>query len=158
MLKYSFNPHTHEGCDMSESNTKYSFTKFQSTHPRRVWHKIRYNIGEYLCFNPHTHEGCDEARKAAEEARKVSIHTPTKGVTKAIIGHLIGRYVSIHTPTKGVTAHTSIKKSSNKCFNPHTHEGCDVLSALKILSPMVFQSTHPRRVWHLTGFKRPKRG
>ena len=40
-------------------------------------------------------------------AQKVSIHTPTKGVTKvdlpAIVVFLV---VSIHTPTKGVTSGT----------------------------------------------------
>ena len=38
------------------------------------------------CFNPHTHEGCD-ARDIMQFAwDKVSIHTPTKGVTAAIVG------------------------------------------------------------------------
>ena len=58
-------------------------------------------------FNPHTHEGCDEEIPLLLCARKrVSIHTPTKGVTASI----------------GTTPHHSF------CFNPHTHEGCDLMS------------------------------
>ena len=41
------------------------------------------------------------------------------------------------------------------CFNPHTHEGCDaaVLSLLLMLPR--FQSTHPRRVWHISFLSLP---
>ena len=34
------------------------------------------------------------------------------------------------------------------CFNPHTHEGCDIWVLPEDIGPMKFQSTHPRRVWH----------
>ena len=34
------------------------------------------------------------------------------------------------------------------CFNPHTHEGCDkILISFYLYFLIVFQSTHPRRVW-----------
>ena len=79
--------------------------KFQSTHPRRVWHRF--------CAS-------------STEVISVSIHTPTKGVTFSAHVDLrsmflfqsthprrvwrgkggsgsIRRAVSIHTPTKGVT-------------------------------------------------------
>ena len=36
-------------------------------------------------------------------AQKVSIHTPTKGVTVNLVTDISGYSVSIHTPTKGVT-------------------------------------------------------
>ena len=54
-------------------------------------------------FNPHTHAGCDIARCHFFIFKKVSIHTPTQGVTdKRIVG--VGSFiVSIHTPTQGVT-------------------------------------------------------
>ena len=53
----------------------------------------------------------------------VSIHTPTKGVTK-YQGVMDGAQdVSIHTPTKGVTYMKTEEESCNQ-----------------------FQSTHPRRV------------
>ena len=35
--------------------------------------------------------------------------------------------VSIHTPTKGVTLETAMSSSYKSCFNPHTHEGCDMI-------------------------------
>ena len=36
-LYISFNPHTHEGCDLNCHNLKATHEVFQSTHPRRVW-------------------------------------------------------------------------------------------------------------------------
>ena len=37
-------------------------------------------------------------------------------------------------------------KITHGCFNPRTHEGCDLISSNDSLSPYAFQSTHPRRV------------
>ena len=34
------------------------------------------------------------------------------------------------------------------CFNPHTHEGCDFCDDGYFNMRALFQSTHPRRVWH----------
>ena len=34
-------------------------------------------------------------------------------------------------------------------FNPHTHAGCDSIQPDKLKSIAMFQSTHPRRVWHI---------
>ena len=121
----SFNPHTHEGCDI---------TKFISLRKRKS-------------FNPHTHEGCDfhnvhlvkpQYRFQSTHPRRVwlshrhmftaqvgvSIHTPTKGVTYNNDFKGLTESVSIHTPTKGVTA-----------------------NSLKVSPKIMFQSTHPRRVW-----------
>ena len=33
------------------------------------------------------------------------------------------------------------------CFNPHTHEGCDIMMSWCFSHVPLFQSTHPRRVW-----------
>ena len=54
-----FNPHTHAGCDINK-NVFGSVLMFQSTHPRRVWLP---------------------AIDALNAKKKVSIHTPTQGVT-----------------------------------------------------------------------------
>ena len=54
-------------------------------------------------FNPHTHEGCDKAFSLYNVMPQVSIHTPTKGVTRLRKWFLKEYDVSIHTPTKGVT-------------------------------------------------------
>ena len=120
----SFNPHTHAGCDGTQSWLAFDFVvsihtptqgvtlqmdvstrhalKFQSTHPRRVWREASTYSFTFACFNPHTHAGCDRAETAYRGRGLVSIHTPTQGVTyrqaEAIITH---------------------------CFNPHTHAGCD---------------------------------
>ena len=62
----------------------------------------------------------------------VSIHTPTKGVT--VLSSYIYRtlIVSIHTPTKGVTSGSATINTELSGFNPHTHEGCDANSNLKM--------------------------
>ena len=97
---------------------------FQSTHPRRVWQKGACHIRLSNSFNPHTHEGCDAQKYVIQHKIEVSIHTPTKGVTKLWTGDRENWEVSIHTPTKGVT--------SVKYMYEHEEQ---------------FQSTHPRRVW-----------
>ena len=101
-------------------------------------------------FNPHTHEGCDPSGKSWLDAYRVSIHTPTKGVTNFCVAFCYRFTVSIHTPTKGVTygyltltvfvdvsihtptkGVTKVSKSfqlTDFGFNPHTHEGCDKAS------------------------------
>ena len=79
---------------------------FQSTHPRRVWQYDDFEI----------------------RAIRVSIHTPTKGVTANGGKPVESQLVSIHTPTKGVTREL-----------PRT------------LVNLKFQSTHPRRVWPYNG-------
>ena len=141
-----FNPHTHEGCD------------------------CRYYAGSspLRCFNPHTHEGCDKSKFRWFPLRSVSIHTPTKGVT--CIGHIYfpNWKVSIHTPTKGVTTewiesvisclvsiHTPTKGvtfmgvhlPAFKSVSIHTPtKGVTKYGFLRKVF-MLFQSTHPRRVW-----------
>ena len=57
----------------------------------------------------------------------VSIHTPTKGVTSINRQKGVSLIVSIHTPTKGVTLYRNVQWRNMKSFNPHTHEGCDLL-------------------------------
>ena len=84
-----------------------SGVSFQSTHPRRVWRLIRpililivsfnphthagcdlwtyYYLWLWCCFNPHTHAGCDKTNQTSIDINRVSIHTPTQGVTMFII-------------------------------------------------------------------------
>ena len=123
---WSFNPHTHEGCDFLSLKLTLPPTVFQSTHPRRVWPLSVANL-LHVCssFNPHTHEGCDTTTKVTDGNMQVSIHTPTKGVTFKSDATDFPIPVSIHTPTKGVT---------DLCGN--------------LSRTLGFQSTHPRRVWH----------
>ena len=76
-----FNPHTHEGCDSIVAWSLLVLMVFQSTHPRRVWRFYEQVQKRYQCFNPHTHEGCDQHTHQCKTWQRVSIHTPTKGVT-----------------------------------------------------------------------------
>ena len=57
--------------------------------------------------------------------RRVSIHTPMKGVTISLLRLYKPSNVSIHTPMKGVTPLPPRLFSLPARFNPHTHEGCD---------------------------------
>ena len=99
-----FNPHTHEGCDLI----------------------IATNKNRCSSFNPHTHEGCDtNSLNIRYTAILVSIHTPTKGVTRQrlILFQILFRFQSTH---------------------PRRVWPCNRLTLIK---PKQFQSTHPRRVW-----------
>ena len=95
-----FNPHTHAGCDnifLTVCNTP-------------------------LSFNPHTHAGCDFLDKVIISYFKVSIHTPTQGVTVAKVFGGYMCFVSIHTPTQGVTLYLiTYYKSANliHCYANH---------------------------------------
>ena len=121
---------------------------FQSTHPRRVWHR-RCNINIIvMSFNPHTHAGCDEEVKNANKVDRVSIHTPTQGVT--IPPSPYCREILFQsTHPRRVWLLPVIAVTLIKGFNPHTHAGCDISNLLYKDIPVEFQSTHPRRVWQI---------
>ena len=98
---------------------------FQSTHPRRVWLSKSLSSNIILSFNPHTHEGCDSINLNYMFMDKVSIHTPTKGVTRILsLTLLLSRFQSTHPRRVWLTYG----------YSPRYAE--------------LFQSTHPRRVWH----------
>ena len=124
---WSFNPHTHAGCDSPREmlpfylgvsihtptqgvtqSTPYSlshFPKFQSTHPRRVW-QVRAEIINRIGLFQSTHPRRVWLNEVSQkiDSEKVSIHTPTQGVTKAsTVVSGASALVSIHTPTQGVT-------------------------------------------------------
>ena len=121
--------------------------RFQSTHPRRVWLISSICSGDFhcfnphthagcdwnsgwlwsalLCFNPHTHAGCDAVGYFDLISSKVSIHTPTQGVTILSEQEQWILFVSIHTPTQGVTGGYIDVTRAQDGFNPHTHAGCD---------------------------------
>ena len=165
----SFNPHTHEGCDLSCGNILIVRLCFNPhTHEGCDIHPDFHLVG-FRGFNPHTHEGCDSTctlmhifmlKFQSTHPRRVWLISTDKqfGMAK----------VSIHTPTKGVTFRRSKSSFVAIRFNPHTHEGCDFTVNVKLLGKAVsihtptkgvtlckvdnqgtneFQSTHPRRVW-----------
>ena len=91
-------------------------------------------------------KGVTEYKTSFDRFNGVSIHTPTKGVTNDCIAYVSPIGVSIHTPTKGVTHISITNMKAMPSFNPHTHEGCDLITTLTITGRDKFQSTHPRRV------------
>ena len=121
----SFNPRTHEGCDLPNSSSACSKS----------------------CFNPRTHEGCDSVVKRCNQILVVSIHAPTRGATGSPAYSSLPICVSIHAPTRGATSASvetitpsafqsthprGVRQRLCKAiyqtvsFNPRTHEGCDV--------------------------------
>ena len=121
----SFNPHTHEGCDCWCVATTTSNVTFQSTHPRRVW---------LIAI-------------ATSNAIKTFQSTHPRRVWQPAGSNLyIPAGFNPHT-------HEGCDRLSVSCchpmrgFNPHTHEGCDYLRWFRSISSLMFQSTHPRRVW-----------
>ena len=103
LASWSFNPHTHAGCD---SRAKYLDLAIACFNPHTHagcdfgWVKA---LSRITGFNPHTHAGCDEDKERFDAIRKVSIHTPTQGVTWVMPEY----------------------KVCSDSFNPHTHAGCD---------------------------------
>ena len=151
----SFNPHTHAGCDIQHVFRLAGYLMFQSTHPRRVWQMVFFRRIWFVIVSIHTPtQGVTKITGQAEDMLDVSIHTPTQGVTILIVQWYPDTKVSIHTPTQGVTLARLIStqswkfqsthprrvwqtfvpcQASCRCFNPHTHAGCD-LNLLIIIS------------------------
>ena len=99
-----------------------------------------------VSFNPHTHAGCDAVAAAPPEAgERVSIHTPTQGVTLVNLQTQGALTVSIHTPTQGVTV-DSIKEENNFVVSIHTPTQGVTQCDYCVHKKSKFQSTHPRRV------------
>ena len=69
--------------------------------------------------------GSDGACSCHMHSTRVSIHTPTWGVTAAERSDWEKKVVSIHTPTWGVTACPPALQTLQEGFNPHSHMGSD---------------------------------
>ena len=82
-----FNPHSHEGSDLTAGRCLMNLSKFQSTLPRRERLPTYLTTVLIMCnFNPHSHEGSDLLYLVLIMIRlKISIHTPTKGATRITI-------------------------------------------------------------------------
>ena len=133
----SFNPHTHEGCDMLESKlyeigyvSIHTPTKgvticflnyfrcgmFQSTHPRRVWRQKTKCIHNHFKFQS-THP------------RRVWL------IFIFGIPHLLRFNPHTH---EGCDRKSKNQKRYHLSFNPHTHEGCDWTSETFLLRLISF--------------------
>ena len=101
---FCFIPHTHEGCDVKTQLWALSKLTFQSTHPRRVWHRfgfggvhddwfqsthprrvwldfITLNVNKPKFQSTHPRRVWPVTLQLFDNCLVVSIHTPTKGVT-----------------------------------------------------------------------------
>ena len=128
----------------------YNMSKFQSTHPRRVWRFSPSLLVNWIMFQS-THPRRVWPALVASDGRtlKVSIHTPTQGVTSPICRQIKSCIVSIHTPTQGVT-YACIYKWFYLPVSIHTPTQGVTPQIVLLITDNRFQSTHPRRVWHCT--------
>ncbi len=79
-----------------------AYSMFQFTRPRRARRATRLAGTGWECFNSRAHEGRDRRMLLGEWCNNVSIHAPTKGATRCVIGCL-----------------------DAMCFNSRAHEGRD---------------------------------
>ena len=100
---------------------------FQSTHPRRVWHNVAYHLTcSDLFQSTHPRRVWPMLRINSRCFIVVSIHTPTKGVTH-FFNDYFSRILGFNPHThEGCDLLGSLVMIHVFCFNPHTHEGCDI--------------------------------
>ena len=149
---------------------KGSWQEFQSTHPRRVWRPFNTHTGVQVSFNPHTHAGCDLTFTSTTISFcGFNPHTHA-GCDFFTLCNLYNRSSFNPHTHAGCDPGSPSHSIFTPCFNPHTHAGCDsqyspyrsIISVsihtptqgVTILRRMIFitimfQSTHPRRVWLL---------
>ena len=95
----NFNPRSREGSDTRVGRARHPMWHF---NPRsREGSDLALSSGVLRCcdFNPRSREGSDvQLIRRCRAVRAISIHTPTKGVTKGSLvrGHIVS--ISIHTP------------------------------------------------------------
>ena len=163
-----FNPHTHEGCDLSPKKivplhqvsihtpTKgvtldhrlYPSHHLVSIHTptKGVTYSSRPNFLPYLRFNPHTHEGCDSICMSKFPLSYCFNPHTHEGCDAALLRVLqaLGT-VSIHTPTKGVTCIPDDSRTF-QIVSIHTPTKGVTQKLTTESIRLEFQSTHPRRV------------
>ena len=102
------------------------------------------------CFNPHTHTGCDIPSLGSSKSNiSFNPHTHT-GCDCWRLRTSYLRGVSIHTPIQGVTSVTLFAIIPNILFqSTHPYRVWLAAEAAKIAEEK-FQSTHPYRVWPFT--------
>ena len=124
---HNFNPHSHEGSDHGSFIFSQHWKYFNPHSHEGSDVVLITSTLHFLHFNPHSHEGSDEMKYGDGRLQKISIHTPTKGVTEYDYDISWQCVISIHTPTKGVTMH----------------------GEQSMIQFRKFQSTLPRREWPL---------
>ena len=125
-LSFGFNPHTHAGCDC----TSVSFANLSGCFNPHTHAGCDFSEGRalkgHISFNPHTHAGCDIYKRLENIGLIVSIHTPTQGVT-TFSGRCRDKKKKFQsTHPRRVWLFNNAAKMEEMSFNPHTHAGCDV--------------------------------
>ena len=94
-----------------------------------------------ICFNSRTREGCDST-KAPDLIRTAGFQFTHPGGVRLDREHTwrAGGQVSIHAPGRGATAHYLCVRSSKRCFNSRTREGCDIEEGMKPAPAASFNS------------------
>ena len=122
------------------------FEMFQSTHLHEVW---RYNTVDIFfpeCFNPHTYMRCDAPLYQPRDIGRVSIHTPTWGVTDWI-GTSSNRWWFQSTHLHEVWLLKQSQLIYTRMFqSTHLHEVWQCVMILYVIL-LMFQSTHLHEVW-----------
>ena len=141
-----FNPHTHEGCD--PSTPLWCWRQQVSIHtPTKGVTVIMPAELKAKAVSIHTPtKGVTSKLSRTSPNSQVSIHTPTKGVTEGRLWGTQQTFVSIHTPTKGVTDQVRVI-GADLCVSIHTPTKGVTLTKRCLRFVLMFQSTHPRRVW-----------
>ena len=120
----SFNPHTHEGCDLN--NLSSSAAQFSFNPHTHEGCDIALVLVAFMMigFNPHTHEGCDYwEQKTNQRLKFQSTHPRRVWPFFPFLLHLMLRFQSTHP--RRVWRLWRRHSVSARSFNPHTHEGCD---------------------------------
>ena len=112
--------------------------RFQSTHPRGVRLFLVSPVTSSKSFNPRTHEGCDIPRASKSADGKVFQSTHPRGVRHQVALPWRAEHVSIHAPTRGATDGAAFVVMRVYCFNPRTHEGCDIVLTIRTLRLFCF--------------------
>ena len=97
-------------------------------------------------FNPHSHEGSDTGRiKRVRRMVHFNPHSHKGSDLLSLVALLALLEISIHTPTKGATKAEAKVRQHISNFNPHSHEGSDKGGSESTAAYIQFQSTLPRR-------------
>ena len=102
LFLWSFNPHTYMRCDLFAW----------------IWGMVE------TSFNPHTYMRCDNRGKTVCWYDRVSIHTPTWGVTANSMNYKINQMFQ-STHLHEVWPAWKAATGWSTCFNPHTYMRCD---------------------------------
>ena len=98
---------------------------FQSTHLHEVWLNLPLMLLYKLSFNPHTYMRCDTTVISRYPLIVLFQSTHLHEVWPRLMVAMIMVKVSIHTPTWGVTPICPFLSWFFPGFNPHTYMRCD---------------------------------